>query len=90
MTPGTASTVVVDIAGAPDTATDATYNVTITSPNGLTVDEASVTERLNNAAGTTLLGDAASGTVRWSGSLSELSGTITSESFFATGSLVKK
>ena len=89
MTPGTASTVVVDIAGAPDTATDATYNVTITSPNGLTVDEASVTERLNNAAGTTLLGGAASGIVRWSGSLSELSGTITSESFFATGLSLK-
>jgi hypothetical protein len=89
MTPGTASTVVVDIAGAPDTATDATYNVTITSPNELTVDEASVTERLNNAAGTTLFGDAASGTVRWSGSLSELSGGITSESFFATGLSLK-
>lgn len=89
MTPGTASTVVVDIAGAPDTATDATYNVTITSPEGLTIDEASVAERLNNAAGATLLGDTASGTVRWSGSLSELSGAITSESFFATGLSLK-
>jgi hypothetical protein len=79
----------VDIAGAPDTATDATYNVTITSPNGLTVDEASVTEQLNNATSTTLLGNAASGTVRWSGSLSELSGAITSESFFATGLSLK-
>lgn len=89
ITPGTASTVVVDIAGAPNTATNASYNVTITSPNGLTVDEASVTERLNNATSTTLLGNAASGTVRWSGSLSELSGAITSESFFATGLSLK-
>ena len=89
ITPGTASTVAVNVAGAPDTATDAIYNVTITSPKGLTVDEASVTERLNNAAGTTLLGDATSGTVRWSGSLSELSGAITSETFFATGLSLK-
>lgn len=89
VTPGAPSTIAVDVAGAPDTATDATYNVTITSPEGLTLNESSVTERLNNASSTTLLGDAASGTVRWAGSLSELSGAITSESFFATGLSLK-
>ena len=89
ITPGAASTVAVNIAGAPDTATDASYNVTVTSPESLPILEASVAESLNNATGSTLIGDTTTGTVRWSGTLGELSGVITSESFFATGLSLK-
>lgn len=89
VTPGTASAIAVDVAGAPDTAVGAAYNVTITAPTDLTIDEASVTQSVKNVTNTTLIGDAETGTVRWSGNLTELSGAITSSEFFATGLSLK-
>ena len=89
VTPGTASAITVDIAGAPDTAVGAAYNVTITAPTDLTIDGASVTQSVKNVTNTTLIGDAETGTVRWSGNLTELSGAINSSEFFATGLSLK-
>ena len=89
VTPGTASAIAVDVAGAPDTAVGASYNITITTPTDLTIDEGSVTQSVKNVTNTTLVGDAETGTVRWSGNLTELSGAITSSNFFATGLSLK-
>ena len=57
ITPGTASAIAVDVAGAPDTAAGASYNVTITAPTDLTIDEASVAQSVKNVTNTTLIGD---------------------------------
>ncbi len=89
ITPGAASPISVSIAGAPDTPTDATYNVTISSPENILIDESSVSQNLKNVTDATLVGDTTTGTVRWSGSLSELSGSIAPEAFFGTGLSLK-
>lgn len=89
ISPGTASTIAVEVAGAPDTAVGASYNVMTTVPEGLTIDETSVSQSLQNVSNTTLVGNATAGTVQWSGILSELSGAITPNNFFATGLSLK-
>ena len=89
VTPGTSSTIAVNVAGAPDTAIGASYNVAITTPTDLTIDEASVTQSVKNVTNTTLVGNTEAGTVQWSGNLTELSGAITSSDFFATGLSLK-
>ena len=89
ITPGTASAIAVDVAGAPDAAAGASYDVTITAPTDLTIDEASVAQSVKNVANTTLVGDSETGTVQWSGNLTELSGAISSSDFFAKGLSLK-
>ena len=89
ITPGTASTITVDVAGAPDTAIGASYSVTITTPTDLIIDEASLTQSVKNVTNTTLVGDPDAGTILWSGNLTELSGVIASDNFFATGLSLK-
>ena len=89
ITPGTASAIAVEVAGAPDAAAGASYDVTITAPTDLTIDEASVAQSVKNVTNTTLVGDSETGTVRWSGNLTELSGAISSSDFFAKGLSLK-
>lgn len=89
ITPGVASAIAVDVAGAPDTTAGASYDVTITAPTDLTIDEASVAQSVKNVTNTTLVGDSETGTVRWSGNLTELSGAISSSDFFAKGLSLK-
>lgn len=89
ITPGVASTVSLAVAGAPDTSAGESYTVTVANPSSLTLDESSVRENTTNVTNTSLEADSATGQVRWSGVLGELTGSIQTSDFFATGLSLK-
>lgn len=90
VTAGLPSVVSVSVGAAPRAEADSTYQATIEVPESLALDESSVSEISDNTDTLLLTGNSEAGSVTWSGSLNELSGSITSSTFFGSQYSLKR
>ena len=86
---GLPSPLSTSVAGAPNVLVGSAYEIAITAPESLVIEADSVAQELKNVEDPLLLSDSDAGTVSWSGSLSELSGSIVESSFFGTEKSLK-
>ena len=87
---GVPSPISVDIAGAPDALPNSTYQVTIATPQSVTISESSVSTTLSNTETLSLTLDTEEGVIDWIGTVNELNGAITSGDFFGTSFSLKR
>lgn len=87
---GSPSTLSANVAGAPNVAAGSVYDITISVPDKFAIETESVVQESINVAGVSLSSDSSKGTISWTGSPNEMSGSLAETSFFATGKSLKR